>query len=123
MGRRKPSRVNGELDIMRKEPDTTQNTTPPITIKTPWRVKQVKPVAGYQLQVEFMDATEGLVDLSKLINSEQAGVFAQLKDQKTFNHVYVEYGTVTWQCGLDLAPDTMYRMIQQNPEHVYVVGR
>lgn len=107
---------------MRKESDTTQNITPAITIKTPWRVKKVELVARYQLHVEFMDATEGFVDLSKLVNSERAGVFAQLKDQKVFNNVHVEYGAVTWQCGLDLAPDTMYQRIKQAPERVYVVG-
>jgi len=107
---------------MRKESDTTQNITPTITINAPWRVKHVEPVSDYQLHVKFMDATEGLVDLSKLVNSEQAGVFAQLKDQKVFNRVYVEYGAVTWQCGLDLAPDTMYHRIKQAPSHLYVVG-
>jgi hypothetical protein len=92
-----------------------------LTIKTPWRVQQVEPIAGYRLWVKFIDAIEGFVDLRGLITSENAGVFAQLQDQRLFNDVGVEYGAVTWRCGLDLAPDTMYNMIQENPEHLYIV--
>ncbi len=107
---------------MRKEPDTTQNIAPAITIKTPWRVQHVEPMSGYRLRVRFMDETEGLVDLAMLVTSSNAGVFAQLQDQQLFNNVGVEYGAVTWQCGLDLAPDTMYHRIKQAPSHLYVVG-
>lgn len=108
---------------MRTESNTTQDIAPVITITAPWRIQAVEPIAGYRLRVKFMDATEGLVDLTHLITASSAGVFSQLQDQQQFEDVGVEYGAVTWRCGLDLAPDTMYQMILKNPEHVYVVGK
>jgi len=34
----------------------------------------------------------------------------------------VEHGVVVWPNGLDLAPDTMYREIRNNPKQHYDVG-
>jgi hypothetical protein len=55
-----------------------------------------------------------MVDLSHLVHSPQAGVFAALADPSLFAQVTLDYGAVAWPGELDLAPDAMYAAIQKN---------
>jgi hypothetical protein len=73
---------------------------------------------SYRLYVKFMDESEGFVDLSELIKSEEAGVFIVLRDSQLFKSVYLDHGAVTWPGNLDLAPDAMYDVIKDKGEWV-----
>lgn len=79
---------------------------------SPWRVIAVEPLPAFRLQVRFRDDTQGVVDLSELINGTDAGVFAALRDETVFDQVYVELWAVSWPNGLDLAPDAMHAAIK-----------
>ena len=76
----------------------------------------VKALPGYRISVRFLDGTEGVVDVSRLVHSPSAGVFAKLSDPLVFAQVDVEYGVVTWPGEVDLAPDAMYREIKASGE-------
>lgn len=80
----------------------------------PWRVTEVRALAGYRLSVKFVDGTTGEVDLSRLVVSDKAGVFAGLRDPAVFAQVRVEYGAVTWPGDIDLAPDAMYDELKEH---------
>ena len=86
--------------------------TPPIRPKMPWRVVEAYALTDFKLKVIFQDGLNGVVDMTRLIHSAEAGVFAPLADSKLFAQVFVEHGTVTWPGELDLAPDAMHRAIQ-----------
>jgi len=92
--------------------------TPEFRSRMPWRVVEVAPLDGFRLSVRFVDGTEGRVDLSGLIRSARAGVFARLADSSLFAQVFVEHGAVTWPGELDLAPDAMYAEIKKTGEWV-----
>ncbi|TXG87789.1 MAG: DUF2442 domain-containing protein [Thermomicrobiales bacterium] len=79
----------------------------------PWRVAAVEALPGFRLQVRFVDGTEGTVDLTAMIQSPDAGVFAALIDPSLFAQAHVEYGAVTWPGEIDLAPDAMYAEIKK----------
>jgi hypothetical protein len=79
-------------------------------------VAEVLAQPGYRLHVSFFDGTNGLVDLSALISSPNAGVFSALRDETLFAGVGIVLGAVTWPNGLDLAPDAMHSALSQNPE-------
>jgi hypothetical protein len=64
--------------------------------------------------VKFMDGTAGEVDLSRLLKSDAAGIFAQLCDPAVFARAYVQYGAVVWPGEIDLAPDAMYDEIKKH---------
>ena len=66
------------------------------------------------LEVELNDGAHGLVEMSQLIMSERAGVFAALKDRDLFNQAHLEYGVLTWSGEIDLAPDAMHDAIKLN---------
>jgi hypothetical protein len=107
---------------MLKQPTSTQDSSATIASefksRMPWRVVEVAPLEGFRLSVRFIDGTEGTVNLSGLIGSPRAGVFAPLADQALFNQVFVEHGAVTWPGELDLAPDAMYAEIKKTGEWV-----
>jgi Protein of unknown function (DUF2442) len=87
---------------------------PAIEPRTPWRVVEVKTAENFQIQVRFIDGTQGKVDMSQLVHSPNAGVFAQLSNADVFNQVSLCYGTVTWPGDIDLAPDAMYQAIKND---------
>jgi hypothetical protein len=124
MGATPSRRAYGKLDIVRTPADTSKNRTTPVTPETippiicnqPDDVAEVTPLAGFRLHVRFNDGTDGHVDMSALIHSTRAGVFAQLADPARFAEAYVEYGAVTWPGELDLAPDAMYAEIKLHGE-------
>jgi hypothetical protein len=76
----------------------------------------VEALSGFRLKVTFADGLTGTADLSRLVQSPQAGVFAALRDPSIFAQVRLEYGAVTWPGELDLAPDAMHAGILANGE-------
>ncbi len=48
---------------MRAKSAAEKDIAPRIVCKSPWRVSKVKPLADYKLSVEFLDGTQGIVDL------------------------------------------------------------
>lgn len=75
---------------------------------------QVTVLPGFRLRVRFLDGLEGEVDCSALVQSEAAGVFAPLREEKLFAQAYVSLGVVTWPQGQDLAPDAMHDTIARH---------
>jgi len=98
------------------EEDRAAALTPPIRPAAPWRVREVTALPGYRLQVRFVDGLAGSVDMSGLIASPDAGVFAGLRDAVVFSQVYLEHGAVMWPGDLDLAPDAMHAQIKAHGE-------
>jgi hypothetical protein len=78
----------------------------------PWRVASVAPFPHYKLRLVFQDGLEGAADLTHLVQSADAGIYASLKDEKIFAAVRLELGVPTWPNGADLAPDWLYDEIQ-----------
>jgi hypothetical protein len=74
--------------------DRAASVTPVIRPTAPWRVREVTALPGDRLFVRFVDGLTGIVDLSALIASSQAGVFGRLRDRGLFAHVRVEMGAV-----------------------------
>ena len=69
------------------------------------RVKEVRPQKDYTLSLIFDNGEEGVFDVSPHL---EKGLFSQLKDRRVFNSVRPFLGSVQWENGLDLCPDTLY---------------
>jgi hypothetical protein len=69
------------------------------------RVKSVKPLSGYRLEIVFTDGETGVYDCRPLLDF---GVFAELRDEAYFQQVRAELGTVSWPHEQDICPDTLY---------------
>ncbi len=77
----------------------------------PWSVTSLEVLPGYKLRVGFYDGLSGIVDMSRLILSPDAGVFAALADKSVFAQAFISHGAVTWPGDLDVAPDAMHEAI------------
>jgi len=103
---------------MRNQAESIQNPTAGIIPRVSWRVVKVHALPGYRLAVKFADGTTGEVDLSRLVKSDSAGIFAQLRDPILFAQAHLEYGAVVWPGEIDLAPDAMYDEIRKHSRWV-----
>ena len=95
------------------EANRPSEVTPPIRPRAPWGITNVEALPDFRLRVWFNDGTEGIADLSALINSDEAGVFAALRDETLFRQARLSLGAATWPGDLDLAPDAMHRAIKE----------
>jgi len=105
---------------MHDRPTAKTDSASDVTSPLEWEVVSVRPLPGFQLDVEFADGTRGHFDLSELINRNDAGVFVPLRDVSFFNRVGIEYGAVTWPGELDLAPDGMYETLKASAPNTIV---
>lgn len=78
-----------------------------------WRVLEVRALPGFRLALRFADGTRGEVGLHRLIHSDDAGVFASLREPRLFEAAHVDHGAVTWSGAIDLAPDALYTAVSQ----------
>ncbi|HXU92770.1 MAG TPA: DUF2442 domain-containing protein [Gallionella sp.] len=83
---------------------TQEHRTTGVTSAAPWRVRAVNVQLGYRLSTTCNDGTSGIVDMSALVNSANAGIFAALKDAQLFQQVRIELGVLTWPNGANLDP-------------------
>jgi hypothetical protein len=79
------------------------------------KVETVEPLADYKLRIMLSDGRKGIFDMSPYLDR---GVFRELKDQRYFRRVHVDYGTVVWPHEQDVAPETIEMLLQ--PEQVSV---
>lgn len=95
---------------------TSATVAAAVAPRSPWRVIRVEALPELRLQVTFADGVSGTVDLSAMVHSPRAGVFAALADPALFAQVHVDCGAVAWPGDLDLAPDAMHAAIQDRGE-------
>jgi hypothetical protein len=116
MGGVAPTGITGELAAMQRTETTSADSAAGMTgSAADWRVVDVQPRPGFQLQVTFRDGTSGLVDLRGFLASAAVAgtVFESLRDEWFFRRVALERGALRWPNGVDFAPDAMYDAIRR----------
>jgi len=96
------------------ETATKEHRPAGVTAAAPWRVRAVSVQPGYRLSITCNDGTSGIVDMSALVNSPVAGIYAALKDAQLFQKVSIELGALTWPNGADLDPLWTHEEISKN---------
>jgi Protein of unknown function (DUF2442) len=83
------------------------------------RVKRVRHISDYRLELTFTDGTAREVDFRQRIVG-RGGVFSQLEDVGFFRQVQVdpEAGTIVWPNGVDFCPDVLYSLATGKPIRV-----
>jgi hypothetical protein len=69
---------------------------------------KAKYIKDYLIELHFSDNSNGIVDFSDYM--EKPGLFKSFSDIDYFRNfkLDVELCTITWENGLDIAPDTLY---------------
>jgi hypothetical protein len=83
------------------------------------RVKDVRHIRDYRLELAFTDGARGEIDFEKQIVG-RGGVFVPLEDPAFFKKVRVdsEAGTIAWPNGVDFCPDVLYSLATGKPIRV-----
>ena len=69
------------------------------------RVKEVSPLDRYKLRILFTNGEVKVFDVGPYLDT---GVFKELKDESLFKTAHPFLGSVSWDNGQDLCPDTLY---------------
>jgi Protein of unknown function (DUF2442) len=69
------------------------------------RVKNVKAIDNYILEIEFANNETKLFDVSPYLNYP---IYESLKDVVFFSTARVSLGTVVWNDDIDFCPDTLF---------------
>jgi hypothetical protein len=82
------------------------------------KIKQVKTLSQYRLELVFDDGLQATVDLSHLVGK---GVFAAWHDTGAFERVRVTAsGDLEWDDQIDLCADALYlKVTGQKPEDLF----
>lgn len=80
------------------------------------RVKGVRYIRDYRLELSFTDGITRELDLKPYI-AGRGGVFRPLEDPEFFQQVQVdsEAGTIVWPNGVDSCPDVLYSLATNTP--------
>ena len=96
------------------ETDAQENITPGLRAAAAWRIRAVNVLPDYRLSITCNDGTNGIVDMSALVNSPAAGMYAALKEVQLFQQVRLHLGALTWPNGADLDPLWAYEEISKH---------
>ena len=75
-------------------------------------VTDAKALHEYRLWLRFSDGAEGEIDLKAFIESDSRAIVAALRDRAAFSAIRVEFDTVVWSNGFDLAPEFLRERVQ-----------
>ena len=75
------------------------------------KVKSVRYIKDYILDIEFENGEKGTADFSGFV--DRGGVFDRFRDQKYFAQAAIdpEWGVIAWPGDVDIAPETVYRLV------------
>jgi hypothetical protein len=89
-----------------------------------WNLNDVTAVeyrGGYVYHIRFDDGLEGDVDFSGYVG--RGPVFEPLAAPAFFSRARVEGGTIAWPNGADIAPETLYEMIERSARKAVLPAR
>ena len=77
-------------------------------------ILSAKYLKDYLIELEFSNLVKGIVDFSEYTN--RGGLFNSLAEMDFFRKFYInnDIGTICWENGLDIAPDSLYSKINNN---------
>lgn len=75
-----------------------------------------KYISGYKIEITFEDGSNGIIDFSDYVS--RPGLYKDLSDINFFKNFRVDsdLGTIVWNNGLDIAPDTLYMKVNNISE-------
>ena len=75
------------------------------------KVVEIQYQQNYVFKIFFDDNSCGEVDFSEYI--EKWDVFKPLRDLQLFKSAIIDGGTIAWENGADIAPETLYEKVSK----------
>jgi len=68
----------------------------------------------YTVSVEFNDGENGIINLKNELEKDHRAIIQELLDLELFKTVKIKFDTLSWENGVDFAPEYLYdQMIMQ----------
>ena len=77
-------------------------------------ISKAKQVGAYQIELVFNNKKKGVVDLKDMLFNDHRKIFQELKDLNKFKKFKIEFDTLSWENGLDLAPEFLYDLLKSD---------
>ena len=71
-------------------------------------------VEDYKIHVTFSSGESGTIDFREVIYNDKRPIFRELNDIAKFRQFKVDFDTIVWENGLDLAPEFLYNFLVQS---------
>ena len=81
-------------------------------------IKEAEYVEDYKIHVTFSNGESGIIDLKEVIYKDKRPVFRELVDITKFRQFEVDFDTIVWKNGLNLAPEFLYSFLVQSQHAV-----
>ena len=116
MGSASSTRVDAKLESITEGPTGGEDCATGVEGRMFPRVKQVRHLGEYRLELIFTDGTKGELDFKDRI-AGRGGAFSPLQDIIFFRQVRVdpEAGTLVWPNEVDFCPDVLYSLVTGKP--------
>lgn len=73
-------------------------------------ITKIKQLGNYSLLLTFNSEVDKIIDFKPFFN-EKNSLFNILKDKNEFNKHRIDMaGGLAWDCGIDLAPDMLFKL-------------
>ena len=65
----------------------------------------------YKIYLEFNDGLKGVVDFWNKVSTDHRDIVRELQDKEKFSKIKVERHTLSWDNGVDFAPEYLYEQM------------
>lgn len=81
-------------------------------------IKKAEYIEKYKIHVTFNSDESGIIDLKEVILSDKRQIFRELVEINKFRQFNIDFDTIVWENGLDLAPEFLYNFLKESQHAV-----
>jgi len=81
-------------------------------------IKKAEYIEEYKIHIAFNSDESGIIDLEEVILSDKRQIFRELVDINKFRQFNIDFDTIVWENGLDLAPEFLYNFLKESQHAV-----
>ncbi len=77
-------------------------------------VVEAEYISGYKIKLRFNNGKTKIINLKETIFNDKREIFKPLRNIEYFKEFKIKLNTISWQNGLDLAPEYLYELTVSN---------